>query len=57
MERERVFDVGFIGDAALSAKAQLDAAPLDVSMPIAQCRQPEASVRPRILAVADPKKS
>ena len=53
----RIIDVGFVDDTAFSAKTQLDVAPLDVGMAIAQCRQAKASIRLGVFAVADAKRS
>src|SRR5207248_10508528 len=49
-----VVDLGLVAIAALAAEAEVDVATLDPDVPVAQGRQPEALVAPRVLAVADP---
>ena len=48
-----VADVALISVAALAAEAEMDVAAVDPDMAIAQRRQPEALIGPRVLGVAD----
>jgi hypothetical protein len=50
-----VVDIGFVTDPMLSAKAQMDAAALDIDMSVAPCRQTVALVRFSIFGIADAK--